>query len=174
MGRGVFVSGPMYNRSMVTRLILLLTAVVAFAGCTSREVEKDLRIVNVHTGWYDVGVVDGGMNKLVPSISFQLENVSQEDISGVQLNAVFRNVKEEAIIGEHFVSAIGSAPHSKPAPRQGDRSAIEGRIHRHRDTRADAPEQQFVDGRVMILGRHGRKNWARMSQFPIERKLLTE
>ncbi len=164
----------MYNRAMVTRLILLLAAFVSLAGCSSREVEKDLQVVNVHTGWYDVGVVNGE-NKLVPSISFQLKNVSQEDISGVQVNAVFRDVKQDGIIGEHFVPAIGSDTSLK-AGATTNAIVMRSKVgFTGTETRAQMlRNSRFVDARVMILGRHGRRNWARMAQFPVDRKLLTE
>ena len=49
------------------------------AACESREVEKDLKIVDVHTGWYDAGMIAGGQNKLVPSISLELQNISDRE-----------------------------------------------------------------------------------------------
>ena len=58
----------MYNRLMALRTGGLLLTLLVTAGCASREVEKDLRVVDVRTGWYDLGIVDG-QNKLVPSIS---------------------------------------------------------------------------------------------------------
>ena len=76
---------------MLTRLTVCLGILVLAAGCRSRDVEKDLSITDIHTGWYDVGVVDG-QNKLVPSITLRLQNVSSEPISRVQINAVFRRV----------------------------------------------------------------------------------
>ena len=83
----------MYNSAMLTRLTICLGIVLLLAGCRSREVEKDISITDIHSGWYDVGVVDG-QNKLVPSITLRLQNVSSEPISRVQINAVFRRVGE--------------------------------------------------------------------------------
>ena len=42
------------------------------------------------TGWLDVGLDDDGRNKLVPTISFRLANVSSEQMRTLQLNSVFR------------------------------------------------------------------------------------
>ena len=97
----------------------------------TREVEKDLKIVDVQTGWYDAGIV-GGQNKLVPSISLKLQNVSDESISRVQICAVFRRVGEDKTWGEHFVRAIGAeglAAGARPAARSccARRSATPGR-----------------------------------------------
>jgi hypothetical protein len=96
----------MYNSAMLTRLTVCLGILVLLAGCRSREVEKDLALTDIHTGWYDLGVVDG-QNKLVPSITLRLQNVSTESIARVQLNAVFRRVGEAEEWDAHFVRGIG-------------------------------------------------------------------
>src|SRR4051812_41312565 len=95
----------MYNRRMVKRLFLWVAAAALVAGCTSRDVQKDLKVVDVHTGWYDVGLVEG-KNKLVPSISLKLENVSPEDINNVQVNAVFHQGSEQKAWGDQFVLGV--------------------------------------------------------------------
>ena len=91
---------------MLTRLTVCLGILLLVAGCRSREVEKDLTLTDIHTGWYDVGVVDG-QNKLVPSITLRLQNVSSEPIARVQINAVFRRVGEAEEWDAHFVRGIG-------------------------------------------------------------------
>ncbi len=91
---------------MVRRLAVALLPALLLAACESREVEKDLKIVNVHTGWYDAGILGGGQNKLVPSISLELQNVSDREIASVQMQAVFRRVGEQEAWGDHFVRAI--------------------------------------------------------------------
>src|SRR5688500_20005232 len=102
----------MYNSRMTRRrpglLIACVGAALLFAGCRSREVEKDLRITDVKTGWYDAGIVEG-QNKLVPSISFRLRNISAEAISRVKMTAVFHDVKEPDVAwGDHMIKAIDS------------------------------------------------------------------
>src|SRR5688572_24842317 len=101
----------MYNLHMVQltrRLAACLLVLVAAAGCTrNRPVDTDLKILEVRTGWYDAGIVNGRQNKLVPSVSLKLQNVSEEAIARVQLNAIFRRVGEPEGWGEHLVRAIG-------------------------------------------------------------------
>jgi hypothetical protein len=160
---------------MMKGSLLVVLAAAALAGCSTRDITKDLQIVDVRTGWYDYGVVEGGDNKLVPSISFKLKNVSDDEISGVQVNAVFRKVGDDRIIGEHFVPAIGSDTALAPGSTTSEivlRSKVgytgsESRLQMLKNS-------QFVDGRVTILGRHGRSNWIRLQEIPIERQLLTE
>ena len=157
------------------RLLLTLVAALAISACTPRNLQEDLELAAVQTGWYDFGIVEGGGNKLVPSISLRLKNVSQEEIGGVQLNAVFRDVGDEAARGEHFVSAISYdqplAPGAETAaivlrPKVGY-TGTESRIQMLQNS-------QFVDRRVTILLKHGRTNWIRFAEIPIERRLLTE
>ena len=159
---------------MARPLVLALMAVVLLAGCQSREVEKDLRIVGARTGWYDVGVQPDGDNKLVPSISFEIENVSDRDIASVQLNAVFKRVGEDEAWGEHFVRGIdaeGLAP-----------GAVSDSIVLRSTLGYTGPQtrdqmllnQLFVDARVEIFGKHGRRMWIKMAEFPVGRELLLE
>ena len=62
-------------RTALVRL-LSLVAFVSFAGCgPAVDLTKGLQVTIVNTGWFDVGIVNG-QNKLVPSISFTLKNVS--------------------------------------------------------------------------------------------------
>ncbi len=148
---------------------------LAAAACTTRDVQKDLDIVDIRTGWYDLGVVEGGKNKIVPSISMKLKNVSDTPISGVQLDAVFRNVNEEQIIDEHFVPGIASNASLEPG---GTTALIVLRAkwgYTGDESRVQMLQNsKFVDARVTILGRHGRSNWLTMREVPIDRQLLVE
>src|ERR1041384_8812098 len=88
------------------RLVFFAVAAVLAASCGSQfDVEKAVKITDVHTGWYDAGIQDG-KNKLVPSISLKLQNVSAESVESVQVNAIFRRVGEPEAWGEHFATAI--------------------------------------------------------------------
>lgn len=164
----------MYNRVMARRLALSLLAALVLAGCESREVEKDLKIVDVHTGWYDTGPQAGGVNKLVPSISLELQNVSDRDIESVQLNAVFKRVGEEQAWGEHFIRAIdadGLAAGSTTS------SIVLRSTLGYTGTQARfqlLQNREFVDARVEIFGKHGSRTWVKMAEYPIDRQLLTE
>jgi hypothetical protein len=83
-----------YNAAMRSRLLIASAALslvaLVTAGCArTRFVENDLKLVDVKTGWYDAGIV-AGQNKIVPSITLKLQNVSDESINRVQVWAVFR------------------------------------------------------------------------------------
>ena len=164
----------MYNRDMVRHLALPIVALFLVAGCESREVEKDLKIVGVRTGWYDAGVVAGGQNKLVPSISLGLENISDRDIASVQLNAVFKRVGEDQSWGEHFIRAIDTS--GLKAGATADAIVLRSTLgYTGSQSRIQMLQNRdFVDARVEVFGKHGSRTWVKMGEFPIDRQLLTE
>jgi hypothetical protein len=164
----------MYNRAMVRRLALPLVALFLLAACESREVEKDLKIVDVHTGWYDAGVIAGGQNKLVPSVSIGLQNVSDRDIASVQLNAVFKRVGEDTAWGEHFIRAIDTDG-LKAGSTSGNIVLRSSLGYTGSQSRIQMLQNKdFVDARVEIFGKHGSRTWVKMAEYQIDRQLLTE
>ena len=159
---------------MARRALFLLAVLIALPACESRDVTTDLKIVNVQTGWADTGLVEGGMNKLVPSVSLKLQNVSTRDISSVQVNGVFKLVGDDKTWGDHFVRAIDSN-----GLRAGASTAAIVLRSPRGYTGSEArltmlKNSQFVDARVEVFGKHGRRTWAKMGEFPIERRLLTD
>ena len=165
----------MYNARMRRNLLLCLVVVLSAAACTrSREVEKDLALLDVRGGWYDAGILQTGENKLVPMVSLKLQNVSQDDISNVQLMAIFRRVGEPEAWGDHFVRAIDSDGLAPGA--SGETFVLRSqRGYTSTDARLKMLENStFVDVKVEIFGRHGSRTWAKMGEYPIDRQLLTE
>ncbi len=148
-------------------------ACLVAAGCTSLEVEKVLTITDVSTGWYDAGIMDDGKNKLVPAISLHLKDTAGQGISGVQLNAIFRRVNEPEAWGEHFVKAIGQdglAPGATSGPIV---------LRSNLGYTGEQPRQvmlrheSFIDAKVEIFAKHGRRTWVKMGEYQIARELLT-
>jgi hypothetical protein len=156
-----------------TPLLLLLLGV---SGCSRAiEVEKALKIVDVNTGWYDAGIVEGQKNKLVPSISLKLQNVSPAPVRSVQLVAIFRRVSEPEIAwGEHFVRAIGPdglAP-ATPTPLLVLRSNLGYTGEQSRMQMLQ--NRDFVDAKVDIFARQGSRALVKLAEYQIARQLLTE
>jgi hypothetical protein len=163
----------MYNSAMLKRLIVCLGLVAVTAGCRAREVEKDLILTDIHTGWYDAGIVDG-QNKLVPTITLRLQNVSSEPIARVQLNAVFRRQGEQQEWDAHFVRGIG--PDGLAAGATGDALVLRSdRGYTGPQSRLQMLQnKEFVDARVEIFGKHGSRLWVKIGDYTIDRQLVTE
>ena len=157
-----------------TRLVLLLVAAATF-GC-SRGVDPTtvLEPVDITTGWYDAGLVEGNMNKLVPSISLKFRNKGGDPVRSVQVNAIFKRVNEAEMWGEHYGWAIQREPLAPGA------STSELVLRSGLGYTADQPRLQmlqnreFVDAKVEIFLKQGSRVWAKLAEFPIERQLLTQ
>jgi hypothetical protein len=167
-----------YNAGMRSRLltaaaVLSLVGLVT-AGCArTRYVENDLKLVDVKTGWYDAGIV-GGQNKIVPSVTLKLQNVSDEAINRVQVWAVFRRANEDKTWGEHFVRAIG--PEGLDPGKVGGALVLRSTLgYTGSQSRAQMLQnREFVDAKVNVFGKHGSRTWIKMGEFTVDRSLLTE
>jgi hypothetical protein len=154
-------------------LVLLLASVTL--GC-NRGVDPTtvLEPLDVVTGWYDAGLVEGGMNKLVPSVTLKLRNKSAEPVRSIQINAVFRRVGEVEMWGEHFGWAIQREPLAAGG------TTAELVLRSTLGYTGEQPRMQmlqnreFVDAKVEIFLRQGSRVWAKLAEFPIERTLLTQ
>ena len=119
---------------MYWRLRALFVAVaccavtVACGGSSQQPISTLLEPVDVKTGWFDAGV-ESGMNKLVPSITLTLKNVSREPVANVQLNAVIRRVGESEEWGGAFTKVIGTEAVRAGGLDKTHRAAIEPRLH---------------------------------------------
>ena len=101
-----------------------LAMVVAGCGGPAVDIRAALQVVDVTSGWVDAGSapVGGGTtgrpeNKLVPTISFRLDNTSTEPLRSRQVNGVFRRDGEELVWGTALVRAFGrEGLHRVPRP----------------------------------------------------------
>lgn len=157
---------------MLKTLGLALAAVLLAAGCASRDVQKDLQVVDVRSGWYDLGQMPDNPEKIkiVPGVTFRLKNVSATPIAGVEIDGVFRNLTDDRVVDEHYVKAIAS---NQPlaAGATSDPIVLKSRFGiTGTETRPQLFKNSgFVDYRITVLGKHGRNNWAQMAKIPIDR-----
>ena len=87
---------------------LLLIALLRLRGLRPTvDLTTGLQVQDVSTGWFDAGIVNG-QNKLVPSITFSLKNVSNQKLVALQINALFRRVTEKDEWGSGFLTVAGS------------------------------------------------------------------
>jgi hypothetical protein len=148
--------------------------ILATACSRNIEVDKALKITDVHTGWYDAGIQPDGKNKLVPSVAFKLQNVWSHPVTSVQLNAVFRQIGDTQAWGEHFVKGIGSNG-LQPGATSGDVVLRSNLGYTGTESRLQMLQnRQFVDAKVEIFGKHGSRTWVKMGEYRIDRQLLTQ
>ena len=151
--------------------VILLTSISCGA---SVDAVAALEPVDVVTGWYDDGIVEGGKNKLVPSVSMKLRNKSDKPLKSIQINAIFRRVGEQEMWGEYFGWAVPRDPELAPG-------AVTNTLVM-RSTLGYTGEQprmqmlqnsQFVDAKVEIYVKQGSKVLAKLAEYPIQRQLIT-
>jgi hypothetical protein len=157
------------------RWLVALACVAASVGATACgdrvDAKEALVVTDVVSGWFDAGIV-GGKNKLVPSISFRVENKAASTIHSVQFNAVFRVIGDAEELGSAFVrgiSAEGLAPGAKTEPFT-LRSALGYTGEQPRSQMLQHSE--FRDAQVQIFAKHGSKQWVQIGEFKVDRQLL--
>jgi hypothetical protein len=155
-------------------MVVATLVVVSGAGC--RQNVNPIAVLepqDVITGWFDAGIVEGGKNKLVPSVSMRLRNRSDAPVRSIQVNAIFRRVGESEMWGEHFGWAVQREPLAPGAST--DELVMRSALgYTGEQPRLQLLQNsQFVDARVEIYLRQGSQNWAKLAEYPIQRQLLT-
>jgi len=159
---------------VLARFVLLLSLTAAACGPTV-DLTKGLKINVLDTGWYDAGIVNG-QNKLVPSVTLTLTNLSDQTLVALQVNGSFRRVTEpEKEWGSRFLPAAGStglAPGATSDPLL-LRSDL-GYTGSDQSRQEMLQNTHFVDAKVSLTAKYSNIQWVRMGEFAIERKLLTK
>jgi hypothetical protein len=154
--------------------LLPLVAFVSSVGCgPAVDLTKGLQVTILDTGWYDLGIVNG-QNKLVPSVTFALKNVSEKTLSTLQVNALFRRVTENDEWGSGFLTAAGSdglAPGASTQPM-----TIKSPLgYTGSDPRLEMLQNShFVDAKVELFAKYGSTQWTRLGTYPVARLLLAK
>ena len=153
--------------------ILLVGTATACGGGSSEPITKLVEPVDVRTGWFDAGV-ENGMNKLLPTVTLTLKNVSGEPVANVQLNAVIRRVGETEEWGGAFQKVIGvegipPGGTTKPIVLRSNLgyTGIEPRSQMLKNS-------QFVDAHVQVFAKHGGDQWTKLGEWQIAREMLTQ
>ena len=151
-----------------------LAAFVSISCGASEAAVAALEPVDVVTGWFDYGILEGGKNKLVPSVTLKLRNKGDQPIRSVQINAIFRRVNEQEMWGEYFGWAVPREP--LPAGATTDTLVMRSTL----GYTGEQPRMQmlqnreFIDAKVEIYLKQGSKVWAKLAEYPIQRQLLTK
>ena len=89
-------------RSLVAVAGLAAVVLSATACSPGADVATDIQVLDISTGWFDAGIVNG-QNKLVPTVAFKLKNISDSRSSTLQVNVLFRRVNETEEWGTGFL-----------------------------------------------------------------------
>ena len=156
-----------------------LAVAVSACGGPTVDVGVALRVADVTTGWVAARATAADAsrseNKLVPTISFRLDNTSMEPLRSLQVNGVFRRTGEDLVWGTFLIRAVGReglAPGASTGPLTvrlnlgytGEQSRLAEMLE-HRD---------FVDVTVELQVKHASGPWIVLDRFDIERHLIAE
>ena len=153
-------------------VLLAGLSVFPAAGCgPTVDLAKALQIEVISTGWLDAGIVDG-KNKLVPSITFKLKNVSDQKLPMLQINAVFRRVGETGGWGDRLITVAGSSGFVPGATTEA--FTINSPLgYTGAEPRLDMfNNSHFVDAKVDLFAKYGSTQWTRSGEYPIARQLI--
>jgi len=155
------------------RLLLLIAFVCASCGPTI-DLTKGLKVTVLNSGWYDAGIING-QNKLVPSITLTLTNVSNQRLNVLQLNALFRRVNEPDEWGSAFLTVAGSeglAPGATTPPLT--LKSTLGYTGADQSRQEMLQNSHFVDAKVDLFAKYGSTQLVRVGEYSITRQLLTK
>jgi hypothetical protein len=162
-------------RGRAAGLVVTLLAVAGSAAACSGpsiNLKASAQLVEVSTGWYDAGI-EKGKNKLVPSVTFKIQNVGGQPFSNVQLNAVYRVVGDQEELGSTYVRARGEAPLAPGSASEAITLRCQFGYTGEQPRAEMLSHSQFRDAKVEVFGKHGSAQWVRLGEYPIERRLLT-
>ena len=163
------------------RLVLLIILVAASAGCGGPTVDltQGLQVLDFSSGWHDEGIVDG-QNKLVPSATFTLKNVSDQSLPVLEVNAVHGS-KTRVTLGletQELGAAYVPVTRSEGLPPGATSKPVS--VKSNFGYKGSEPRNQmlenrlFVDAKVEIFAKYSSLQWKRIAEFPIERKLIAQ
>jgi hypothetical protein len=155
-------------------LAIAMPVLLASASCgPTVDLKTGLQVVDVSTGWWDAGVVDG-KNKLVPSITFKVKNVSDQPLPILQANVVYRHVVEDKEWGSQFVRITGSEGLAPGATSESHT------VHSLLGYTGTESRQQmlenslFADAKIEVFAKYASTQWQRVGEFPVPRQLITK
>jgi len=152
------------------RLALMLIVLTTTACSEPVDIAKAVQVDVTTSGWRVAGIVDG-KNKIVPSVSLTLKNVSGQTLNAVQANAVFRLASTNAEIGADFKPVSGSS--GLPATATTPKITLKAPLGY---TGIDPVDQllnnsHFSDAKVEVFVKAGSGQWTRVGEYPIARQL---
>jgi hypothetical protein len=151
--------------------IALVAALLSTACAPNVDLTSALVIESVSTGWADAGHLDSH-NRIVPSVSFKLKNVTDQKLRTLQINALFRRVNEQREWGNGFKAATGSDGLAPGAETQTITVKSSIGYTGTDETQQLLTNSEFVDARVELFAKNGSSNWTHIGEYPVSRVLL--
>ena len=146
---------------------------VLVSGCGPKvDLAKGLEVVVVSSGWFDAGMVSG-QNKIVPSVTFKLKNMSDQRLKALHTNAVFRQLESPDEWGSQF-SIVRGSDGLGPGETTDNITLRSLNGYTSAAPRAEFfTNKQFVDAKAELFAKYSSVQWKRIGDVTIERRLIT-
>jgi hypothetical protein len=97
-------------RAHTARLTCALLLTLTASGCAQVNLKTALEIQELSSGYHDAGIIEGGRNKLVPSFTFRIKNISDASVNSVDMVILFwgEQYGEPMELDEVLINAINS------------------------------------------------------------------
>jgi hypothetical protein len=164
-------------RAITRRRLLIHASALLAIGCGGPIVDlrQGLEITIVSTGWFDAGLVDGN-NKLVPSVSFTIKNLSDQGLNSLQMMGSFFRVSDtNSEWGNTLLSVTRSSDVLAPGATTGVLTLRSPLGYTGTEPRDEMlRNSHFVDAMVKLVAKYGSVQWTHVKEVPIERQLITQ
>lgn len=161
----------MRARARLVVVGVLASALFISACGKAVDLKQATQITDVSSGWFDAGIQDG-KNKLVPSITFKINENPGTDLSSLSLNVVFRIAGEQEHWDDVFVQRVDFSGDATAPITVRSQFGYTGDPPQ---TRADMlKNSQFRDMEAQIFAKQSSSQWVELHDVKIVRQLLTQ
>ena len=156
-------------------LLVLTSALLGGCGGPPVDLKQALQIDIVSSGWFDAGIVDG-KNKLVPTVSFTIKNLSQQELVSLQMMAsFFRVTNPTSEWGNNLLRATSGSEGLAPGATTPTLTIRSPLGYTGTEPRADMLQNSvFVDATVKLVAKYAAIQWTHVKEVPIARQLVTQ
>lgn len=150
---------------------LAVLSLTAAAACGPEvDLAKSAQIVDVQSGYYDMGIVDG-KTKIVPQAIVHIKNVGQTTLSGFQISASYWRTGDDGMSDEMIhpdLVAKDLAPGATSEP-----ILLRGNVGYTLDvSRAEAfQNSMFRDFTIKVFGKVGGR-MAKLGELNVDQKIV--
>ena len=95
------------SRQGLSFFAAVFLAVGVTAGCNSVDLKTQVQVVDVSTGYYDNGLTPAGLNHLVPSVTFSLRNISDREVSSIDMVVMYWAAGQDTEQDESLLKVVG-------------------------------------------------------------------
>ena len=160
----------MFRRSPV--ILLGICWLIAGSACGPQpNLATDLKLVPTLSGYYDDGITPAKLNRILPSITFELQNTGQLPITNVDLVVAFWEVGADGELDSKQIRGI-SGEALQPGAKSEAITVRSSVGYTHEGPRADMFINSNFKGFIVKVFANRSGKTTKLGEFPIDARLL--